>query len=402
MIRIFEDTFKTISIKIYTAVTYQKAHVMASTMMSRLMKISSPKYPNKKLFVETLETLFGATVNTSSGVLGNQALFTSTIRLISGKMVNEHQLLKEVLSFAIHNIFEQTFIDVTLFEQEKRILLHQYRTLENHKMQYAHIKYKEKILAHHPEHYPLDDQIKDLESLTLDDVRQFYTKHFLHGQRIAYATGPLTDEEKTQLSHDLDPFLHQSFSVKHTAIELQKPQQDILYLKMEQAIIHLGYHFPVFLGEKDHVAAQLMTMILGTHGDSRLFRIVRQEQGLCYMVTAQYDDEKGLLTVITGVDIQSQEKSIKSIKKVVSSMTETITDKELHDAKQSFIHMITSNLDEQNIYIKRAFRETIYNRPYDLNQRLKDIQSVTKTDINRVANQLSLILEHRVVGKNHE
>lgn len=83
-------------------------------------------------------------------------------------------------------------------------------------------------------------------------------------------------------------------------------------------------------------------------------------------------------------------------------MTETITDKELHDAKQSFIHMITSNLDEQNIYIKRAFRETIYNRPYDLNQRLKDIQSVTKTDINRVANQLSLILEHRVVGKNHE
>ena len=402
MIRIFEDTFKTISIKIYTAVPYQKAYVMASTMMGRLMKVSSPNYPNKKRFVEALESLYGATVNTSSGVLGNQALFTSSIRMISGNMVNEKHLLKDVLTFAMHNIFEQTFNDETLFEQEKRILLHQYQTLENHKMQYAHIKYKEKILKNHPEQYPLEEQKNDLLRLTLDDVRHFYINHFLHGKRIAFATGPLSDEEKTHLNAFINPYLGEAFNVKHTAIELHESQQDILSLNMEQAIIHLGYHFPVYLGEKDHAAAQLMTMILGTHGDSRLFRIVREEQGLCYMVTAQYDDEKGLLTVITGVDVQSQEQAIDSIKTVVTSMTQTITDKELLDAKQSFIHMITSNLDEQNVYIKRAFRETIYKRPYDLKKRLNEIQSVTKADINRVAQKLSLLLEHRVVGKNHE
>ena len=402
MIRIFNDTFKTQVIKIYTSVPFLRDELMTQTMMLKMMKVSSPRYPSKTAFFEQLESLYGATVNTSSGVLGNQALFTSTIRTIAGSMVNDEQLLKQVLDFAMHNLFEQTFEDDKLFEQEKLILLHQYKTLQNHKMQYAHIRYKEAILTHHPERYTLEDQIHDLNALSLEDVKTFYVQKFLSAQRIAFATGAFTSYEKKLLNTVINPKLHKDISVSHTPIENIVMNNETIHMTIEQTIIHLGYHFPVYLHSEDHAAAQLMTMILGTHGDSRLFRIVREEQGLCYMITAQYDDEKGLLTIITGVDHQTQQQAMDSIKKVVLSMTEHITDKEIMDAKESFIHMITSNLDKQTVYIQRAFREMIYDMPYDLERRLEDIRSVTKEDINRVAKKLTLILEHQVTGEHHE
>lgn len=401
MIKLFDDTFKSQVIKIHAGIPYQKSDIMAYKMMVWLMNRCSPRYPTKKQFIHQLESLYGATVSTHIGVLGNQALFTSTIELISGKMVKEAHLLKDVLKFSMHDVFEQTFDDEKFFEQEKKIMIHQLETLDNHKMQFAHLKYKESMLKNHPTFHSLDDQIKTLKALTINDIKSKYDM-FLNANRIAFGTGAFTDEEKKLLNNTINPLLKGDIKVTHTPIKKQTFNREFVPLIMDQAIIHLGYHFPVYLGTKEHASAQLMTMILGAHGDSRLFRIVREELGLCYMISAQYDDEKGMLTVITGVDIRTQKQAIKVIKDVVKSMQEDITDKELNDAKASFIHQITSNLDKQSIYIRRALKETLYDRPYDLQKRLDDIQSVSKQDINHVSTKLTLILEHVVAGENHE
>lgn len=401
MIHILTDTFKTQIIKLYTAMPVDINTQMIQRMMTKLMNRVSPQYKTRQSFMNTLEMYYGSSVQTSTGVLGNHALTTSTIRLISGHMVGEVNLLEDVLTFAIHDIFEQTFDNEAIFEQEKQVLLHQYKTLTNHKTQYATMKFKEVLYDNHPENFPLKDLIQVLETLTLLDIKTFYQNTFLNAPKIAFATGPFSNEEKTLLQNKINPYLKGEIQIQHERLSYQPFKEIVNTLDVEQAMIHIAYHLPIYKDETYHIPAHLMTMILGYHGDSRLFRIVREEQGLCYVVYAQYDDEKGYMVIYTGVDHRAQDQAISSIQHVVESMKDGITDKELNDVKQAMIHQITSNLDKQTAQMDRVFRQTVYGTNYDLETRLKQIEAVTKEEIKLAAEMLRLMLIHRTVGENH-
>ena len=401
MIQIFNDTFKTHVIKLYSSVEFDIKTETTRRMMTKLMNRVSPNYANRQSFMNALEMYYGSSVSTSSGVLGNQALFTSTIRLISGHLVNEPQLLEDVLKFAIHDIFEQAFDNEVLFEQEKSVLLHEYKTLSNHKMQYANVKFKEALYEGHSEHVPLQTLIDTLEHVTLENVRTYYHEIFLNAPKIVFATGPFKDVEHALIRKTFERYVKQDIKVNHERIALRSFKDVHTTLDVEQAMLHIVYHLPIYRDDKDHIPAHLMTMILGYHGDSRLFRIVREDLGLCYMIQNQYQDDKGYMVIFTGVDHSTQDEAIQAIKNVVESMKDGITDKELRDAKQALIHQITSNLDKQTAHIDRAFREHIYGKKYDLTERLKHIELVTKDDIKRVAEALNLMLIHRTIGASY-
>jgi predicted Zn-dependent peptidase len=401
MMHIIQDTFKTHVIKLYTSVDFDVNNDMTRRMMTKLMNRVSPNYGTRQSFMNALEMYYGSGVMTSSRVLGNQALFTSTIRLISGNLVDEPHLLEDVLRFAIHDIFEQTFDNDALFQQEKKALLHQYKTLTNHKMQYASIKFKEVLYDQHPENVPLQTLIDTLEKVTLSDVRRFYHETFLKAPKIVFATGPFTDAENVLIRQTFAPYINQNINIEHEPIAWRPLNDTHITLDVEQAMLHIVYHLPIYRDEKDHIPAHLMTMILGYHGDSRLFRIVREEQGLCYIIQNQYNDEKGYMVIFTGVDHRAQDAALQSIKDVVESMKNGVTDKELSDAKQALIHQIMSNLDKQTSTIDRLFREHVYRKQYDLEARIKQIQSITKEDIKRVAEALNLMLIHRTIGASY-
>ena len=109
---------------------------------------------------------------------------------------------------------------------------------------------------------------------------------------------------------------------------------------------------------------------------------------------------QGLLSISTGVDMTRLEETKTSIYDVLEHLkNHEISDDELVQAKDFMIHQIQTSLDRQSVYIQRAYRNHIYQEQYDLEARLKQIEGVTKEDIKWIANHMTLILTHQVIGE---
>jgi len=160
---------------------------------------------------------------------------------------------------------------------------------------------------------------------------------------------------------------------------------------LQQAIVKLGYHFGIFRDDPLYNAAVILETVLGGYPESRLFKQIREDQGLCYDIGSNYDYYKGVLMIAAGVDQQKIQFAIDEIKKLVLNMVEQgISEEELKHAKAFYTHQIKSSLDSQSVLTKRAFIRDLLHYNESVEQRLKEIQKVTMNDVRNALQKLIL------------
>ena len=69
-------------------------------------------------------------------------------------------------------------------------------------------------------------------------------------------------------------------------------------------------------------------------------------------------------------------------------------------AKKMFVNGLESMEDDQNAYLGFLFQRSITGNDFDLNQSINKIKKISKEDIIRVAQQLELVSEFMIRGKN--
>ena len=160
---------------------------------------------------------------------------------------------------------------------------------------------------------------------------------------------------------------------------------------MQQAIIKLGYHFPIFRNDSLYNTAVLIDTVLGGYAESRLFKEIREKEGLCYDVSSSYDYYKGVLTISSGVDLKQKDRALEAIRKLVQVMVaQGITEDELKHAKSYYAHQVKSSLDSQSVLTKRAFIRDLLNHHETFEEKLLAIKNVTMDDFNKALHLLTL------------
>ncbi|MDD5103802.1 MAG: pitrilysin family protein [Candidatus Peribacteraceae bacterium] len=175
---------------------------------------------------------------------------------------------------------------------------------------------------------------------------------------------------------------------------------DRVYLrtkKTEQAHLVLGVPGVGAL-DNDHFAHKLLAIILGGNMSSRMFLNIREAKGLCYYISTEVDSylDAGSLSTRAGVD---QSRLHEAISLIIHEYDECakkgITDEELTRAKDYFTGRVTLSLEDTE---ERAHfygrQQLLYPEVRDLPQYFKEIQSVTKEQVNALAKRL---LTHRAL-----
>ena len=155
--------------------------------------------------------------------------------------------------------------------------------------------------------------------------------------------------------------------------------------------LFLGWQTTGVQNKKDFVTLKVMNTILGSGMSSRLFRNLREQDGLAYQLGSSYSPQMLAGTFFTYIGTNpdtlnySREKILKEIERL---KMEFVSDTELNDAKDrlkgSFIIAMETNAEKaSNI----GLFET-YGFGYDfLNEYIKMIDEVTASDIISVANK---------------
>jgi predicted Zn-dependent peptidase len=176
-----------------------------------------------------------------------------------------------------------------------------------------------------------------------------------------------------------------------------KPNLNLFYKKTDQAHLSLGVRTYPF-GDKDEIAAKIISIILGGTMSSRLFTELRERRGLAYYVRTHNEPytDSGYLTTQAGVPIDKINQAIKIILAEYKKITEKLVGaEELNRVKQCLIGRTTLNLESSDSLANWYARQAILFKEQNKKDKIltpekyyNTIKKVSAEDIRRVAKEI--------------
>lgn len=386
-----KNDFKTIQFAIYFT-NYDKKDTRSYRFLLPKLLISHTNiYFNRKEMSIKLEELYGAYFKYRLERIGNLSAFNITLTVVDGKAIDDHQLLDEALMLLKEVLYERKTFNEEIFNEEKRMLIEELETVKDKKRLYAQQMFTKHFYHHDLYGYPITGTLKDIKSLTKENVENYYAEVLRNDQVQLVVNGNLSLEEEVKVKNFFINYNH--LNIKFETIGLKEQEVKVIKekTKMNQAIIKIGYLIKVFRNDFLYEAANLLDIILGGYPESRLFKEIREKLALCYDISSNYDFFKGTLMISSGVDLKRNEFALEEIKKVVQELINSgIREDELRNAKTYYEHQIKSSLDQQSVLTKRAYIRELLNFNETIEEKLLKIESVTLEDINLVLAKLNL------------
>lgn len=386
-----ENDFKTIQFAVYFTDLDEDETRVYRFLLPRLLTTHTNQLINKTIMNEKLEDLYGAYFKSRVERIGNLSVVSIILTIVDPKIIGDDSLLDKALDLFNQVLFDHNSFNKELFLEEQRMIIEQWETLYDKKRLYAQTKFYEHFFEGDAYGTPLSGSLKDIKKLTVEKLEAYYHDVFLNNTKKFVANGRITESDEKKIESIVKHDMH----LNHPFVSTFRPSRSVLVIEeetqMKQAILKLGYHFPIFRTDELYHAAVLLDIILGGYPESRLFKEIRENQGLCYDVSSTYDYYKGVIMISSGVDVKQKEHALEAIKQLVIDMIdEGITPKELEHAKAYYAHQIKSSLDSQSFLTKRAFIRELLNHEDTFEERLEAIRQVTVDDVKKTLNKITL------------
>jgi predicted Zn-dependent peptidase len=386
-----KNDFKTIQLSIYFTDLDEKESSVYRFLLPKLITTHTHTIGSKKLMNEKLEDLYGAYFKSRVERIGNLSVASIQMTFVNPKIIEDDHLFDQALELFHQVIFDHETFNIDIFEEEKRMLLEQWETIKDKKRIYAVNQFNQYFFEHDAYGYPISGTYKDIKKLNIDKLHKYYNQILLKNNIRLIANGDLSQEQMDKIMHfglqktTLETPLELKFRGAREAIEIKEET------KMQQAILKIGYHFPIFRNDPLYYPAILLDDILGGYPESRLFQDIREKQGLCYDISSNYDPYKGVMFISSGVDLKHMDHALDSVKRLVNELIqEGVTPTELEHAKAYFSHELKSSLDSQGIQTRRIFLKDILGFNETIEEKLVAIEKVTIESLKEAAQYLTL------------
>jgi len=199
------------------------------------------------------------------------------------------------------------------------------------------------IYPNHPYGNGHTKVLEAINSITIDNLRDFYFKNSLNAEKIIISiVGDI--ETETALSALSSKFADiKTYSENKTSLKTDEISENktITIAKNDsaQAQIIQGWLAPS-ITEEDYPTMVLLNTILGASGlSSRLFVELRDKKGLAYTVRSSYEAllESGLFSLYIGTNPKNIKTCLEGFEEEINKLkTILVEEKELYDAKNNF------------------------------------------------------------------
>lgn len=394
-----KNGFKTIQFAFFFTALDNKDTRVYRFLLPKLLTSHTEKYPTKSLLSRKLEELYGARFFARTERHANLNIISFDFTMVDPVIVRDTELLDQALELLNDVFYQRDYFNEEIFLEEKRLLIEQWESLRDNKKIYANYEFNKLFFAEDAYAEPLTGTLEEIKKVTLEDINRYFKTEFLKQDVKIIINGRLEDEfdlVKSKLKiHEKDEIFTTYFSFRNPRELIHKEEETV----MNQAILKLGYMMPIFRFDRLYEAALCFNTILGGHPESRLFREIRENQGLCYSISSGYDFYKGVIMVSSGVSKDKRDYALAEIKKLIENFkNEPITAEELHHAKSYLRHQIKSSLDYQSYLTKSAFIKLLLKDEVTIDERLARIDNVSLTDLNEVLKNLYLDTTYVLYG----
>lgn len=305
---------------------------------------------------------------------------------------DEYDKTLELLNEVINNA---TFEDVEI-EKVKSDKLNAIKSEKDVPIRQAIEEYRNLIYKDTP--YSISSKVleQNIQNIKRKDIVDYYNTIFNPKNLVISINGNI-DKDKTvkELNNIFSQKSSQCFNYADYENKITKvtaPRTTVQHMPTtETAWILLGWQVNGVLNEKDFATLQVIDSILGTGMSSRLFKDLREQEGLAYQLGSGYSPNilRGSFMLYIGTNPATLEKSKAGLFEEIERLkTEYVADQELKDAKEK---LLGNYILSQETNLDKASTTGWYEastRGYEFGDRYEDlINSVKDTDIIEVANK---------------
>lgn len=312
--------------------------------------------------------------------------FAITVLTTKNEYAKTLELLNEIINNATLDDYE--------IEKAKTDKLNSIKKSKDTPLNIAIDNYKHLIYENTP--YSISNKIleKTLPQIQNSDIKNYYNKAFYPDNVVISINGNV---DKTETLNEFTKIFRnkkgEKFDYsKHNIPSLITEKKSVANIKdLKTDWIIMGWQTPGVLNKKDYATLEVIDSLLGSGMSSRLFKNLRDRDGLAYQLGSQYSPNilKGAFIVFIGTNPNNLDYAQQRMKEEVFRLKkEFVGSKELQDAKDkllgNYILAQETNLDKATTI---GWFETT-GRGYQFeDEYTKLINSVTEADIIEVANK---------------
>jgi len=294
----------------------------------------------------------------------------------------------------LDEILNNSTFDDSEIEKSKTLILNNIKQSKDKALNVALDEYRANIYGTSVYNSSLALIEKSIPSITKKDIIDYQSK-ILNPNNIVISVNGNVDKD-VLVSAFGNIFTKKSESQfdysKHSIPVLNSPVKKIKKLDNQQtAWIILGWQTDGVVNEKDYATLEVINTMLGSGMSSRLFKSVREQEGLAYQVGASFNPNvlSGAFIVYVGTNPNTIDRAKqKLVDEVVKLKTQFVSDKELKAAKDrlagEFVIALETNKDKASTlgWFEASGRGFKFIDKYG-----QLINSVTVSDIIEVANK---------------
>lgn len=307
------------------------------SFVCEMMLEGTKHYPGKK-FADEIESYgMGLSVQPGSVVLS----------MLSQDLKKGLELLEELLTKAL--------FDKKAIEKIRTKFLTNLKFFWDDPGSIAGQLLKEEIYKDHPYAKNSYGTVESINAIRQKDLKEFYKSYFSPFEARIAVVGDLHEYDvKNELEKTLGKWSAPEVEdLEYSEVTQVVPKEITHYINRDQVVLSFARPSITRLDD-DYDKLLLFEQVFSSGGmASRLFQL-RERSGLFYNIAGKIankaDEQPGIFIVQTMVSLNKLEQAEKLIKKEIDTIVESLTEKELQNAKQSVINAQVSNFaTNQNV-----------------------------------------------------
>ena len=392
--------FKTLVLNVGFKGPYKQEDITALYLLSKIMADSSKKYPQAELLARQQDYLYGTAISISTQLVGELSLFSVTVSILDPKLISsKFRLLEKVIDLIVELIYRPNIVnglfDQQLFETTKSNHMYRLKSLENDKESVAAIRMKQLVDDKHPYQQLSLGNLNDLAKITNQDLVKLY-KDLLNREIEIYVLGDVS-------SKDIVATIEKKFKAKavskkpKTIIQLKqtKTKRIVETKQFKQSYLSYLLTTNTLVGDKDYYPMIMFNAIFGRTPLSKLFRVVREKNSLCYSISSSYQVNYGFINVGAGIDAKNYKKADSLIRAQLTLMKQgSFTQDDINMNRNMLITMVEHTYDQPVGLVNQLVTSDLIKADMLKQDYIDNLNKVTKAQIVKAAKKVEVKIEH--------
>lgn len=395
--------FKKVDISLFLSNNI-KGKASYRSLLNNVLGQSSKKYDTKRKLAIALEDNYNPIIDFSSERLANVYLSRFNISYYNKEYIGED--LQEEISKMLYELVYNPNVNDESFEEnsfkiakEKYLEFYKIKKENNHEIasdEFYKLFDKEGPLAENPL-----GELDILNEINASSLYQYYKQFIANSKVDIFVVGDVDIDVTKKIIANYFDNIPSVKSFEFALLERSKKDLNEVISEKDslQNISIVAYEFKGLNSYENQIVLKLYNAIFGGEVFSRLFNIVREKHSLCYSIGSRSSSFDNYMMVMISYSKEKYDKTINLIEEIKKTMSQSITDEELTNAKATLLADLKKVFNNSNLLAKTKYYELYFNI-YPLDEYENLVDKVRREDILALNDKIVLDTIYTLGGKS--